>query len=152
MLDDAALLEVIGSMAGDGRVVRSGRRVRLSDHVPAMDLQMRERVDQLLDGLRAAGPEPPRVEAAASRLGIPLGVIEQLRASGELLAAAPGIDYPRDSWEQLRERLARVAASGPLSVGRVRDALHTSRRHAEALLSLRRAEAERVRRSRRRGG
>lgn len=151
-LGDRQLLEVVDALAADGRIVRSGRRIRLAEQAPVLDPQMRERVDRLLEGLRSAGAEPPRAEVVAARLGIPPGVVEQLRAAGELLPAAPGIDYPRDAWEVLRERLARVAAAGPLTVGRVRSALHTSRRHAEALLSLRRVEADRIRRSRRRGG
>jgi len=151
-LDDRQMLEVIDGMVASGRLARSGRRVRLPEHVPELQAEMRERVDRMLDGLRAAGPEPPRVEALAARLGIPAAVIQQLRATGELVTAAPGIDYPRDAWEALRDRLVRVAASGPLTVGRVRDALHTSRRHAEALLALRRAERDRLRRSRRPGG
>ncbi len=146
------MLEVVEALAAAGTVIRDGRRVRLAAHVPSLDGEMRERVDRLLVGLTAARAEPPRVDSLAARLGIPPPVIDQLRAAGELLPAAPGIDYPRESWEALRTRLERVSATGPLTVARVRDALHTSRRHAEALLSLRRAEADRVKRSRRRGG
>lgn len=158
LLDDRALLGVLDAMADDGRVVKAGRRVRLPEVESALDPEMRDRVDRLLDGLRAAGAQPPAVEGVAGRLGIPPQVVTQLRASGELVSAAPGIDYPRDTWEELRDRITRLAGTGPLTVRRVRDALHTSRRHAEALLALRRAEAQRsrARRSRksrpRRGG
>jgi hypothetical protein len=152
LLDDRQMLEVVDALASAGSLVREGRRVRLAEHAQSLDGEMRERVDRLLVGLTAARAEPPRVDSLAARLGIPPPVIEQLRAAGELVQAAPGIDYPRESWEALRARLERVSATGPLTVARVRDALHTSRRHAEALLALRRAEAERARRLRRRGG
>src|SRR5690606_8378875 len=62
-LDDADLRRVIDEMADDGRLARNGRRVGLPDTRPAMDPEMAERVDRLLEGLRAAGAEPPRVDA-----------------------------------------------------------------------------------------
>jgi hypothetical protein len=148
-LDDAGLLAVVDELAAAGRVVRRGRRVRLPDHRPGLEPVMLERVERLLDGLREAGLEPPRVESVAARLGIPAGVVNQLRASGELVSLAPGIDYPRATWEALRERVDRIAASGPLTVARTRDHLRTSRRHAEAILARRREEKGNLRTPRR---
>ena len=137
-LGDGALLQVIDEMIAAGALVRSGRSVRLPDHRPTLDAEMRARVDRLLDGLREAGAAPPRIEGIAARLGIPPQVLAQLRVAGELVAVEPGIDYPRDTWERLRDRIDALAASGPLTVARVRDGLHTSRRHADALLAQRR--------------
>ena len=94
---------------------------------------MAERVERLLEGLRAAGAAPPRVDGLAARLGISLNVIDQLRAGGVLRQVAPGIDYPSDVWSAIQARLEGM--SGTLSVARVRDELHTSRRHAEAMLA-----------------
>ena len=132
-LDDADLRRVIDEMADDGRLARNGRRVGLPDTRPAMDPEMAERVDRLLDGLRSAGAEPPRVDALAGRLGITPTVIDQLRAGGVLRQIAPGIDYPADVWSALQARLAGMG--GALSIARVRDELRTSRRHAEAILA-----------------
>jgi hypothetical protein len=150
-LDDAELRRVIDDMADDGRLSRVGRRVGLPSARPELDPEMSERVDRLLDGLRAAGAEPPRVDGLAARLGIQPPVVDQLRAGGLLRHVAPGIDYPADVWSSI---LARVEGMrGPLSVARVRDELHTSRRHAEAILA---ATAQRIagpgRRSRGRRG
>jgi hypothetical protein len=132
-LDDADLRRVIDEMADDGRLSRNGRRVGLPDTRPTMDPETAERVDRLLDGLRAAGAEPPRVDGLAGRLGITPTVVDQLRAGGVLRQIAPGIDYPADVWSAL---LARVEGMGRSpSIGRVRDELHTSRRHAEAILA-----------------
>ena len=147
-LDDAGLLQVIDELAAEGRVVREGRRVRLAEHRPELGETMRERVERLLAGLREARYEPPRVEGPAARLGIPDGVLAQLRAGGELVSLAPGIDYPRATWDELRERVDRLATYGPLTVARVRDHLHTSRRHAEAILARRRADRDRLRKRR----
>jgi hypothetical protein len=132
MLDDADLRRVIDDMAADGRLDRTGRRVGLPGTAPALDPEMADRVTRLLDGLRAAGAAPPRVEALAARLGIPPAVIEQLRTGGQLRRIGPGIDYPADVWSGLSARLE--AMPGALSVARVRDELRTSRRHAEAIL------------------
>jgi hypothetical protein len=132
-LDDADLRRVIDDMADEGRLARVGRRVGLPAARPELDPEMGERVDRLMEGLRAAGAEPPRVDALAARLGIPPAVIDQLRAGGLLRQVAPGIDYPSDVWSALQARLEGMA--GPLSVGRVRDELRTSRRHAEAILA-----------------
>jgi hypothetical protein len=131
-LDDADLRRVIDDMGADGRLVRTGRRVRLPDARPGLDPEMQERVDRLMDGLRAAGAEPPRVDGLAGRLGIPPTVIDQLRAGGMLRSIAPGIDYPADVWSALRARVDEMP--GNLNVARVRDYLRTSRRHAEAII------------------
>ena len=132
-LDDADLRRVVDDMGVDGRLVRTGRRVRLPDASPGLDPEMQERVDRLMDGLRAAGAEPPRVEGLAGRLGIPPTVIDQLRAGGMLRSIAPGIDYPADVWSALRARVDEMP--GNLNVARVRDHLRTSRRHAEAIIA-----------------
>ncbi len=132
-LDDAELRRVIDDMASDGRLARHGRRVGLPEVEPSLDPEMAERVDRLLEGLRSAGAAPPRVDGIAARLGIPPAVVDQLRAGGQLRQVAPGIDYPADVWSALQERLDGMR--GPMSVARLRDELHTSRRHAEAILA-----------------
>jgi hypothetical protein len=132
-LGDADLRRVIEEMADEGRLARNGRRVGLPEVRPGLDPEMAERVERLLDGLRAAGAEPPRVDGLAARLGISEVVLDQLRAGGVLRQVAPGIDYPADVWSALRERLAGM--SGTITVTRVRDELRTSRRHAEAIIS-----------------
>ncbi len=131
-LEDADLRRVVDDMGADGRLVRTGRRVRLPDARPGLDPEMQERVDRLMDGLRAAGAEPPRVDGLAGRLGIPPTVIDQLRAGGMLRSIAPGIDDPADVWSALRARVDEMP--GNLNVARVRDYLRTSRRHAEAII------------------
>jgi hypothetical protein len=137
---DDDLRRVLDELAGSGALVRKGRRVRLTEHSPGIaDAEMRARVDRLIDGLREAGAEPPRVEAVAARLGIPPAVIDSLRSSGRLVHVADGIDYPQDVLERLMAAIAAAAARGQLSVPGIRDELRTSRRHAEALLEYRRS-------------
>ena len=104
-LDDADLRRVIDDLVTDGRLARTGRRIRLPDAKPGLDPEMDERVGKLLDGLRAAGAAPPRVDGIAARLVIPPTVIDQLRAGGVLRQIAPGIDYPADVWSALRDRV-----------------------------------------------
>jgi hypothetical protein len=150
-LDEAALRDVIDELVANGTFSRQGHRVRLAEHAPSMDPLMRARVDRLLAGLAEAGAAPPPVSGIASRLGIPPITIEQLRSAGELVPLAPGIDYPRATWEELQRRLAGMAARGPLTVSRVRNELRASRRHAEAILRRRRDERRRTRGSGRSG-
>lgn len=132
-LDDSDLRRVIDEMADGGRLVRNGRRVGLPTTGPRLEPEMSERVGRLLDGLRAAGAMPPRVEALANRLGIPPSVVDQLRAGRILRPLAPGIDYPQDVWSALQERVGAMA--GTVTVARLRDELRTSRRHAEAIMA-----------------
>ncbi len=132
-LDDVALRDVVEAMVEDGRLRRAGRRVRLPDREPALAPEMAERVDRLLAGLREAGASPPRVDGPAARLGIPPAVLEQLRLSGVLRHVADGIDYPADVWSALAARVEEMR--GTVTVGRLRDELGTSRRHAEAILT-----------------
>jgi hypothetical protein len=138
-LEDAELRRVIEEMADDGRLARNGRRVGLPGVAPSLEPEMAERVDRLMAGLRSAGASPPRVDGLAARLGIPPSVLDQLRAGGQLRQIAPGIDYPADVWSALQARLESMR--GPMSVARLRDDLHTSRRHAEAILAARPHEA-----------
>jgi hypothetical protein len=132
-LDEADLRRVIEDLVLAGTLVRSGRRLRLADAEPDIDPEMSERIDRLMAGLRAAGAAPPRVDGIAARLGIPPAVVDQLRAGGQLRRIGPGIDYPADVWSALRARLEDLR--GTLTVARVRDELHTTRRHAEAILA-----------------
>ena len=71
--------------------------------------------------------------------------------NGALVSIAAGIDFPRATWDRLQERLAAMAARGPLSVSRVRRELHATRRHAEAILRRHRDERRRTRGSARSG-
>jgi hypothetical protein len=137
-LADAELQAVIDALVAGGRVGRRGHRVWLRGQRPEVDPETRQRVDQLLAGLRETGAAPPRVDGLAARLGITPMVLAGLRRSGELVSVAPGIDYPADVWAAIVERLDRM--SGPANVARVRDELRTSRRHAEAILARRRAD------------
>jgi hypothetical protein len=138
-LDDAAMREVIGGLVAEGRIERRGHRLALPGAEPPVDPEMRSRIDALLGGLRAAGPSPPPVSAAATRLGIPPTTIDQLRAAGILVSLGPGIDYPRDVLEELMDRVDRLGRAGTTTEGRVAAALGTSRRYAAALLERRRA-------------
>jgi hypothetical protein len=95
---------------------------------------MRGRVDELLRTLTEAGAKPPPTEAVAGRLGIPAALLDQLRASGELVSLGPRIDLTRESWTAIVARLDRLASDGDLTVTAVRDELETSRRFAEATL------------------
>jgi hypothetical protein len=132
-LEEPELRRVVDDLVADGRLVRHGRRVGLPGAEPTLDPEMAARVGRLLEGLRAAGAAPPRVEGLAARLGIPPAILEQLRAGGQLRRVAPGIDYPADVWSALHARV--TAMRGERSVARVRDELRTSRRHAEAILA-----------------
>ncbi len=147
-LSDAALRAELESLVTAGSLARQGHRVHLVTHEPMIaDEAMRERVERLLAGLRELGADTPRVDAVASRLGVPPGVLDQLRAAGELVTVGEGVDYPRDVLPSLMARIDEMARHGPLAVARVRDELRTSRRAAEALLAWRRARRTRDGRS-----
>jgi hypothetical protein len=131
-LEEPELRRVVDDLVVDGRLVRHGRRVGLPGAEPTLDPEMAARVERLLEGLRAAGAAPPRVDGLAARLGIPPTVLDQLRAGGQLRQVAPGIDYPADAWSAIHARVD--AMRGERTVARIRDELRTSRRHAEAIL------------------
>ena len=133
-LVDAQLRTVVDGLVESGLLRREGHRVSLSGEAPALDPIMQRRVDELIEALAVAGATPPPAERVAARLGIPAALLDQLRASGELVAAGPRIDFPRASWAMIGAQLGVLAAGGPLSVRAVRDELGTTRRHAEAIL------------------
>jgi hypothetical protein len=142
-LGDGELRRVVDAMTASGQLVRSGHRVRLADPSTALDPIMGDRIDRLMTMLGEAGAAPPAVEGAAARIGIPVALIDQLRAAGELVPVGPRIDYPRAAWTEIAARLDLLEASTPLSARLVRDELQTTRRHAEAILRRRRAERDR---------
>ena len=133
-LTDAQLRTVVDGLVDSGLVRREGHRVSLTEEAPTLDPIMQQRVDELMGALALGGATPPPAERIAAGLGIPPAMLDQLRASGELVAAAPRIDYPRASWADIDAKLGVLAAAGPLSVRTVRDELGTTRRHAEAIL------------------
>jgi hypothetical protein len=137
MLTDWELRSVVDDMVTAGALLRTGHRVQLPDVAPMLDPIMQERVDRLLAILASAGAMPPPVESVANGLGIPAALVDQLRGTGDLVPVAPRIDYARDTWDEISGRLDRLAETGPLSVGLVRDELGTARRHAEAILRYR---------------
>jgi hypothetical protein len=133
-LSDGELRAVVDELVTSGVLRREGHRVSLASRVPDLDPIMRERIDQLVAALTAGGATPPSAEVVASRLGIPAALVDQLRAAGELVAVGSRIDYSRATWTTINGELDRLAAEAPLSVRTVRDALQTTRRHAEAIL------------------
>jgi hypothetical protein len=133
-MTDGDLRRVLDEMVATGTLLRRGHRVRLPGLGPELDPEMRGRVDELLATLRTAGTMPPPVEGVAARLGVPAGLVAQLRAAGDLVSVGPRIDYPRETWGEVTRLLDRLAASGTLSVALVRDELGTGRRHAQAIL------------------
>jgi hypothetical protein len=142
-LSDAELRAVVDDLVAAGALQREGHRVTLPDRTPALDPIMGERVAQLMTLLAADGATPPPAEPVAARLGIPAALVEQLRAAGDLVALAPRIDYPRATWAQINERLDAISVREPLSVRGIRDALLTTRRHAEAILRRHRSDRDR---------
>ena len=129
-LTDTELRAVLAALAEEGEIEMIGAKVRLASRASALGAEMRRRADELLAELRAAGASPPRAEAVARRIGLPEAVVDGLRQSGELVSAAPGVDYPADVLDALLGRLA----GRELSVADVRDELGTTRRFAAALL------------------
>jgi hypothetical protein len=134
LLSDASLRAVVDEMVAAGTLRRSGHRIQLREAARTLDPIMRERVDQLLATLAAGGATPPPAEGVATRLGIPGALVDQVRASGELVSVGPRIDYPRDVWLGILRRLDQLALEGAPSVRAIRDELGTARRHAEAIL------------------
>lgn len=133
-LTDSELRAVVDAMVAEGALRRTGHRVQLPDGGLALDPIMRRRVDELLRTLTVAGAKPPPTEAVAARLGIPAALLDQLRASGELVSLGPRIDLTREAWMTIAARLDPLASDGHLTVTAVRDELETSRRFAEAIL------------------
>jgi len=133
-LSDSELRAVVDGMVESASLLRTGHRVRLPEGGPPLDPVMRERVELLLATLTAAGAKPPPGEVVASRLGLPTALLDQLRASGDLISIGPRIDVTPESWAEIAARLDRLALEGPPSVARVRDELETARRFAERIL------------------
>ena len=133
-IDDPTFDAALDALVAAGRVERNGRRIQLTGNRPVLGDQMRARANALLDALRAAGVTPPRAETVARNLGVPVAVVEGMRAAGELVSIAPGIDYPADVLADLVEHLAG-AVTGEPSRAAIIDELGVSRRYADALLS-----------------
>lgn len=89
--------------------------------------------------LVADGPRPRSPQAVAEALGIPrreaLDALEELVASEQAVRAKPGVYFSAVAIAGIREKILTLAGpAGSISVAELRDALATSRRHAQALL------------------
>lgn len=134
-LSDGELREVVEDLVARGELLRAGHRVRLPSHVAVLPDAWRDRADALIEALRAESPTPPRADAVARRLGLPDAALDYLRTSGELVALAPGIDYPADVARELLAVARRLAQEGRLSVAALREEIGGSRRYAAALIA-----------------
>ena len=133
-LTDAELRSVVDDLVERGELVRSGHRVRLPSHLATLPDAWRERADALVEALRSESPAPPRADAVARRLGLPEAALDHMRASGELVSLAPGIDYPADVAAELLAVARRLASEGSLSVAALREAIGGTRRYAAAII------------------
>lgn len=133
-LTDAELRSVVDDLVSRGELVRSGHRVRLPSHLAALPDAWRERANELIDVLRSESPSPPRADAVARRLGLPDAALDHLRATGELVAFAPGIDYPGDVAADLLAQAHSLRDTGELSVAALRKRIGSSRRFAAAVI------------------
>jgi hypothetical protein len=133
-LTDAELRSVVDDLVSRGDLVRSGHRVRLPSHLAALPDAWRERADELIDVLRRESPSPPRADAVARRLGLPEAALDHLRATGELVEFAPGIDYPVDVAADLVAQARSLRDAGELSVAGLRERIGSSRRFAAAVI------------------
>ncbi len=136
-----ALRSVVEAMVVEGRMLRQGHRLRIGGEEISLEPEMAGRVERLLDQLARAGTNPPPVGRLASALGVPPGVVDQLRETGRIRRLGPGIDMPAPILEAINLRLDRAAPTVELTVAEVRDALGTSRRVAAAILAARRRES-----------
>jgi selenocysteine-specific elongation factor len=85
----------------------------------------------LLERLRDAGVEPPAHDTFTPR---EQKLLAQLRHAGEAERVGPFTFHP-DALAEVRERvLAIMRDEGSITLARLRDELHTSRRYAQALL------------------
>lgn len=134
-MNDADLRAIVDRLVERGEVVRRGHRVRLPSHLAVLPDAWRERADALVEVLRRESPTPPRADAVARRLGLPEAAVDHLRATGELVSPAPGIDYPADVYADLLGVARRLADEGALSVTALREAIGGTRRYASALIA-----------------
>jgi selenocysteine-specific elongation factor len=114
-----------------GVVVRHGSVLSLPERGSRLTPEQRRAADRALEELRRGGASPPGLK----EVGLPLPVAKALERAGELVLVTPEIAYPRDVWDELQGRIAGlIAANGPATVSRIREAIGTSRRYAVPLL------------------
>ena len=95
--------------------------------VPALDADARA----VAERLRAAGHEPP----SRAQLGDDARHLEALRAAGLAVRVGRDMYAHVDAIGEVRERVSDIIrAEGAITLARLRDELHTSRRFAHALL------------------
>jgi selenocysteine-specific elongation factor len=117
----------------DRRSAAVGAPRRSAPARPVVPLAVVEAAASLL---REAGLRPPPPAEMAGRLGLPQGecaaALAALRASGRALMAG-GFWFDADAAGAARDVAVQALASGPMSVGELRDLWGVGRRHALAL-------------------
>ena len=124
---------LVDDLAAMGRLVRDGDRIRLPDHRPDAPDPARARAMERLEAVLAVHAPPPLGDAAADA-GCPDDAVRELERSGRIVVIAPDLAYAQDTHGALVATALALAADGPLTPARFRDATGTSRKYVMPVL------------------
>ena len=144
---------LVDRLVHDGRVERSGERLRLPgrsvEPPPRTNPSTEAAMDRLEDAL--AVPAPPPLAEAARTAGCPDAGIHELERLGRIVVLDRDVAYAASTYRELEARALDLAHREPLTPAALRDATGTSRKYVLAILAdldrrglLRRTEAGHV--------
>jgi selenocysteine-specific elongation factor len=128
--DQQLASEVIGLLDQTNVLVTDSEVIRTPDFDPSVG---GPHADELVKELRAAGSSPPRAqELFADHDG---AVIRGLIRAGTLIEVSADLLFLEETLEEIgREVAASINGDGPITVGRFRDLIGTTRKYAVPLL------------------
>lgn len=130
--DEGRLYDEVLNAIGPA-VAQDGTSVRLAGHRVTLSPDLEAARGTLLAELDAAGFSPPPAADLAARYGAAL--IKTLVDAGELIKITPDICYAAGRIGDAKRIIAAAAAAeGPLTAGRIKELLGTSRKYAIPLL------------------
>jgi len=131
--------EAVRRLAGEGRVVVEGPRIRLPEHAPRLTPEEEAARDALLGALREGGLEPPELGELGLRLGLSESVLHDLvrllEREGRVVRVSRQIYLDREVAEETR-RIARrlLSRNSPAGAAEFKQVYGVTRKYLIPLL------------------
>ena len=128
-LPQRVFLQVANRLVKEKVLVEEGAVVRLASHKRVLSDTQKKELDGYLKALENTPYSPP------TDIHIAPDLLNSLIEEGKVVRASPDVVFGASAYEKMVDEIVReIKSEGKITVGRVRDVFHTSRKYALALM------------------
>ncbi len=128
-LPQRVFLQVANRLVKEKVLVEEGAVVRLTSHKRVLSDTQEKELDGYLKALENTPYSPP------TDIHIAPDLLNSLIEEGKVVRASPDVVFGASAYEKMVDEVVReIKSEGKITVGRVRDVFHTSRKYALALM------------------